>query len=190
MQGFGPDGQEARPLWRPSSSLRSSNLMPYPTAALIGSFKRHYQQVLEIRRLFVEAGINILSPKGAPIIREGIPFVRFTSDSPEWSDPMVQTVTLHRILRADLVYVVAPNGYVGRTTCYEIGRIVQAMRPIYFSAQPRDLPMDIPGSHIVSPTSLIQILGKGGKPSWPFADADGGYFMLERRLANGDYIND
>lgn len=30
-------------------------------------------------------------------------------------------ITLDKIIRADMVYVYNPNGYVGKTTCYEIG---------------------------------------------------------------------
>lgn len=128
------------------------------TAAIIGSFKQYYSEVLEVWKLFSNIGLEITSPKGAPIIEEGIPFVRFITDPDYWDDAMVQTVTLHRILRADFVYVVAPKGYVGRTTCYEVGRIIQAQQPVYFSEHPKDLPVRVSGNHIISPKSISQMI--------------------------------
>ncbi len=109
-------------------------------------------------RLFTDLGVQVTSPKGAAIIEKGIPFVRFASDTREWDDSMVQTVALHRILRAHFVYVVAPRGYVGRTTCYEIGRIIQARKPLYFSETPDDLPMKIPSDNICTPSQIAELI--------------------------------
>src|SRR5579859_6504731 len=124
------------------------------SAAVIGSFRQHYDAVCQAIGQFLLAGWHITSPSGAEIMTPGIPFVRFTTDPDDWDDPTVQTIALHRILRADLVYVVAPEGYVGRTTCYEIGRAVQADRPIYFSSAPHDLPLRVPVERVADPASL------------------------------------
>jgi hypothetical protein len=157
--------------------------------AIIGSFKQHYQTVRIALTTFREAGIEVTTPKGSDIQEEGIAFVRFHSDPPDWDDPTVQTVALHRILRADAVYVVAPNGYVGRTTCYEIGRVLQAHHPIYFSEAPDDLPIAIPASHIVDPAQLARLV-RTGSASSPFATDGSPYSVLERRLVTGDYSDD
>lgn len=154
--------------------------------ALIGSFKQHYSHVLGAHDTFRSAGWTVTSPLGDPIIEEGIDFVRFGSDPPDWDNPMVQTVALHRILRADVVYVLAPGGYVGRTTCYEIGRIIQADRPIYFSEQPDDLPIDVPDDNVVSPQRLVD-LAVAGRVAPLYANAQGGNAGLERDLVSGRY---
>lgn len=162
------------------------------TIAIIGSFRQHYAKIQEAWRFFTENGVVVTSPKGTAMIKEGIPFVRFTSDHDRWDDPMVQTVALHRILRGDLTYVMAPEGYVGRTTCYEIGRIVQARRPLYFSEMPQDLPVRIPEEHVCHPAALLdrirsadflpQILpGLGGTDLRS---------VLERELLEGRYRHD
>ena len=84
-----------------------------PTSvSVIGSFKQHHDEVQIAVTELSRAGLSVLSPKGKHIIKAGIPFVRFDTDPDEWSDPMVQVVALHRILRASFVYVVAPRGYV------------------------------------------------------------------------------
>jgi len=105
------------------------------TVAIIGSFRQHYARVQDAWVALSSLGLTVTSPKGTPIREQGIPFVRFMSDPEKWPDDKVQTVALHRIFRAQFVYVVAPEGYVGRTTCYEIGRAIQAQRPIYFERE-------------------------------------------------------
>lgn len=157
--------------------------------AIIGSFKQHYGMIRRSLKAFWEAGIEVTTPKGSDIEEEGIEFVRFETDPPDWDDPTVQTIALHRILRADAVYVVAPGGYVGRTTCYEIGRVIQACHPIYFSDYPADLPIAVPSSHIVSPIELISIL-RANRACAPFAKPHSRYSTLERRLVTGDYSHE
>ena len=157
------------------------------SVAIIGSFRQHYGVVLSAWRTFKDAGWLITSPLGDPIVEEGIPFVRFTSDEASWGDPEVQTVALHRILRADLVYVAAPKGYVGRTTCYEIGRVVQADRPIYFSEGPDDLPLLVPDDRIVAPAELVDLLTT--QPPRPlYADVTSRAGERERALLRGEFL--
>lgn len=151
--------------------------------ALIGSFKQHYNLVLEAFNTFQIAGLEILSPKGTAILEHGIPFVRFTSDPRDLDDAMIQTLTLQRILNADLTYVVCPNGYVGRTTCYEIGRLIQAVHPLYFSSIPQDLPIRIPASHILSASELAARFQRGNFDLEPlYSDGRDEYSRLELSL--------
>lgn len=128
------------------------------SVALIGSFQHHYREVCSAWLAFSEAGFKVTTPMGTPIIEDGVPFVRFTSDPEDSSDPEIQTIALHRILRADFVFVVAPCGYVGKTTCYEIGRIIQAKRPLYFSQYPDDLPIHVPDEHVKSVPEIISLI--------------------------------
>lgn len=120
------------------------------TVAVIGSFKQHYPEVLAAIEDFRRADCLVLSPAGSSIIEPGIDFVRFTTDREEWEDALVQSVTMERILAADVVYVVCPNGYLGRTTCYEVGRVRQAGIPLYFSEAPVDLPVFIPDANVAN----------------------------------------
>lgn len=149
--------------------------------ALIGSFKQFYREIQSVFDFFVSKGLLITSPAGTEITRPDIPFVRFTSDNPDLSDEMIQTVTLKRIFSSDLVYVVAPNGYIGRTTCYEVGRMIQAMKPIYFSEQPQDLPIKIPDSHILSPLDMIEEIKKD-KVTWLYHNGNNELHLLEKDL--------
>ncbi|MBF4513618.1 hypothetical protein ITJ66_14100 [Plantibacter sp. VKM Ac-2885] len=157
------------------------------TVAIIGSFRKYYADVLQAHATFREGGITVTTPL-ATEISSGDEFVRFISDPVEWDDHLIQSTAMHRILRADAVYVVAPGGYVGRTTCYEIGRVLQVNRPLFFSEHPADLPIRVDTSHIVSPKALASGI-LGGMILSNYSD-DSDHSLLERRLQVGDYVND
>lgn len=155
-----------------------------PSVAIIGSFRQHYGAVLEAIELFKEAGWSVCSPAGTKVVEPGIDFVRFETDQPDLSDAEIQAVTLENIFAADLTFVVAPGGYVGRTTCYEIGRLLQARRPVVFSEHPRDLPVGVPEEHVAT-ARLAACSFKNQRPDWPHAIAHGLMSSIERRLTNG-----
>lgn len=124
------------------------------TVAVIGSFRKHYPEVVAAVNALKAAGVAVSSPPVSRITNQGEPYVRFAVDSPQVSDKDIQLATMQKILDADFVYVVAPRGYIGRTTCYELGRAQQKGIPVYFSEVPLDLPIDIPSSSVCTPDEL------------------------------------
>jgi len=156
--------------------------------AVIGSFRQFYTQVTSALRVFSQARVEVTTPKGTPILEAGIPFVRFESDERTWSNEKVQVVALHRILRADLVFAVVPGGYVGRTTCYEIGRVIQAKRPLYFSERPEDLPILVPESHVATAEEISGRIRDGSFVPAPLQTTlTGDLAELELDLVSGRY---
>jgi hypothetical protein len=104
---------------------------------------------------------------------------------------MVQTVALHRILRAHFVFVVAPDGYVGRTTCYEIGRIIQSRRPLYFSERLKDLPIRVSDGHVMDLDTLVKLLQtEQFSPKPLFYLEATPYGRLETDLLTGNFRSD
>lgn len=161
------------------------------SVAVIGSFKQHNAQVQQVCRDLRAAGIRVISPRGDSLVKEGINFVRFHSDNPEWSDPAVQSLALHRILAADLVYVVVPGGYIGRTTCYEVGRVVQSRQPIYFSEMPLDLPLRVPEQHVLDIATLLsRVTDASWRPNWLHESDQDHASTLERDLLEGKFRDD
>lgn len=151
--------------------------------AIIGSFRRaRYGGVLEVIRTFRDAGFEIVSPSGAEIVA-GEEFVRFETDDASSSDFLVQSLTLEKIFTADAVYVVAPERYVGNTTCYEIGRVVQRRQPIYFSEYPVDLPVHIPDWCVVPPDQFVVQFAGSTSFEWLYSRDSGEIFDVERGLA-------
>lgn len=133
------------------------------TIAIIGSFKQHNKEIQALCHMLRESGINVTTPQGESIINAGHEFVRYGTDDPALSDDAVQSLALHRIFGASLVYAVLPDGYIGRTTCYEVGRVLQAKRPIYFSQRPNDLPIWVPDQFILDRATL---LSHATDPTW------------------------
>lgn len=161
------------------------------SVAVIGSFKQHNEQVQQLCAELRAAGVTVTSPQGVDVLQKGIDFVRFSTDNPAWSDLAIQSLAMHRILRADLVYVVTPCGYIGRTTCYEVGRIVQLGRPIYFSERPADLPLYVPSAFILDESTLIQkATDASWSPCWLFEHDHDQASVLERELITGTLRND
>jgi hypothetical protein len=154
--------------------------------AVIGSFKQHYSEVLQAIEVFRTRGWEVTSPAGAQVLNPGIDFVRFITDEPSATDAQIQTVTLQDIFQADLVFVVAPEGYVGRTTCYEVGRLVQAKKAVYFSERPDDLPVEIGPDFVSSAAALAERFADGGRPEWLFERQEGATYDVERRLVSAD----
>jgi hypothetical protein len=124
------------------------------TCSIIGSFRKHYDIALEAAHAFEHAGIRVRSPRRSTILQPDVHFVRLASDRASASDEEVQLVALHRILASDFVYVVVVDGYVGPTTAYEIGRIVERRRPLFFAARPADLPVPIMDAAVVQADEL------------------------------------
>ena len=135
-----------------------ANMVFLRKIALIGSFKtrERYAFVSEAVKLFRDHGWIVTSPAGTSLLVSDIDFVRFDSDNPHHSDSEIQTRTLKKIFDADVVLVIAPDGYIGRTTCYEIGRIVQARKPILFTEYPKDLPIHVDECNVISAQELAK----------------------------------
>jgi ADP-ribose pyrophosphatase YjhB (NUDIX family) len=126
--------------------------------SIIGSFRQHYDEVTRAAAAFTSAGIEVLSPKISRIMNPGSKYVRFESDPPSSSDQDIQATTFERLFASNLIYVVAPNGYVGPTTSFELGRCLERDIPIYFSEQPADLAVALPSTAVLDPASLIKRL--------------------------------
>lgn len=125
------------------------------SVSIIGSFRQYYPQATLAVKEFESLGVNVISPVVSRIVNPGDEYARFETDPPQSSDQLIQATTLEKILSSDLIYVVAPGGYVGRTTCYELGRVHERSIPVYFSAPPLDLPIEIPPGSVLCVHDLV-----------------------------------
>lgn len=126
------------------------------TGCIIGSFRKYYQDIVSIIELFEQSGIRILSPKISHIINPDEEFVVLASDDAKLTKEQIQAKVFENERKADFVYVWDPDGYIGRTTCYEIGRIVErGDKPIYYKERPKDIPIGIKEEFILSVDQVI-----------------------------------
>lgn len=98
----------------------------------------------------------VTSPYLSRITESREQFVVFEADDKSQSNDEIQTDTLRKILNADAVYVYDLEGYVGKTTCYEIGILMAKNKPLYYLEMPIDLPVPISTHQIISPNEFAQ----------------------------------
>jgi hypothetical protein len=115
---------------------------------------------VELIDFFNKENIDVLSPKKSVILDPNQEFVLFHSDNPNHNDNEIQLIALNRILNSDFVFVCNPNGYIGKTTAYEIGRIIERKIPLYFQEIPLDIPIYLPDEAVISKEDLIVKLNK------------------------------
>lgn len=126
--------------------------------SIIGSFRKYYDEIKEIIVLLNKNSIEVLSPKLSDITHSVENFVIFASDNQQLTPAQIQIDTLNRILKSDVVYVFDPNGYIGRTTCYEIGVLRTTTIPLFFLENPKDLPIVVAREEVMNPSKLVYTL--------------------------------
>jgi hypothetical protein len=65
-----------------------------------------------------------------------------------------------KIDKADVVYVVNPNGYVGNSVSADMGYAYAKNKPIYSSNPLSDLPLTDLTMGVLSPEELVKLLKK------------------------------
>jgi hypothetical protein len=99
--------------------------------ALLGSFRKHYEQVKQIMDCFTANGFIVSSPKKANIINPGEDFVLFDTD-PTQNPRLLEDSVLQKIEEADLVYICNVGGYIGTSVSFELGNLVAMRQKVYF----------------------------------------------------------
>lgn len=129
-------------------------------ACIIGSFRKHYDDILKIIDLFECNNIQVLSPKKSSILDEEAEFVIFESDNPAFSNAEIQLEVFKNISKSDFVYVWNPDGYVGKTVCYEIGAIhgMGRIKDLYYKEMPKEDIIYAPDKAIISKEDLVQYI--------------------------------
>lgn len=135
------------------------------TISIIGSFRKenHYSKIVEIIERLKSNCINVLSPKGSEIVNSVDNFVVFSSDDPNLTSIEIEEETLQKIFSSDIVYVCDVDGYIGRTTAYEIGRCVMRNKELYFMEYPLDFGMDDYLIKVLSVDELIDYVTNNKK---------------------------
>jgi hypothetical protein len=128
------------------------------SVAIIGSFRQFYPEVCRAAAIFSAAGLTVTAPAISTVVNGGAKFVRFAVDPPSTSDEELQERALARILSADVVYVVAPGGYIGLTTSYELGQVQLRRIPVFYSHSIADLPITIPAGAVWEASALAAAL--------------------------------
>jgi len=71
------------------------------TCSIIGSFRKHYDEVASLIESFEACHVQVLSPKRSSIVNHQDWFVRLQTDDPRHEPIEIQLIALHRILGSD-----------------------------------------------------------------------------------------
>lgn len=91
------------------------------TSLLIGSFRKHYKDIINVIKLFHDKGIEVLSPKKAKILNPDDEFVVFDYDPEHLSEKELEDLVLKKMHKCHFVYLVNPGGYIGLSASFEVG---------------------------------------------------------------------
>ena len=99
-------------------------------ATVSGSFHRHLSDIYTAVGELLDLGVEVLSPADPRVIDQIGDFLFVASDRVR-SIRLVQDRHLRAIAASDFLWVVAPDGYVGRSASMEIGAAVVLDTPIF-----------------------------------------------------------
>jgi len=131
------------------------------------SFRKHFNEIRHAYRLFSAAGIEVLAPSDSDVIGITDGFVHLEDDvSP---DPRVTELlylqNLKKLGENGFSYFVNPEGYIGKSTSYELGIAQLSNVRCFFMEMPKDHPAYVHGNSVWSPELLAEfILAKGELP--------------------------
>lgn len=122
---------------------------------IIGSYKRHWDDIKRARRAFIRGGMEVLRPVSETVIEnESGDWVRVEGDPAEAH--LMREKQLAAIRASDIVYVVNPGTYIGYAGQFECGYAHGLHIPIYYLEQPFET-SSAPGQ-VGKPLNIMQSL--------------------------------
>jgi exopolyphosphatase/pppGpp-phosphohydrolase len=104
---------------------------------LSGSFRKHLDYILEIKKKLETKGVIVLSPRFTVPKTPGVEFVVFQGE--EGLSPLeLERYRLNSIKNSDALIVCDPNGYVGASALLEIGFAHSLGKRIIFTEKPEE----------------------------------------------------
>lgn len=125
-----------------------------------GSFSKHFGEISEASQLFRAAGIDVLAPKQGELVDKNNGFGLFEDEIGQ--DPrLVELLYLHNLKslgREGFSYFVVPNGYIGKSSSYELGIAQLTNTRTFFSHKLTDHPAYINKNSIWSAKRLADYI--------------------------------
>ncbi|MBD3208020.1 MAG: NUDIX domain-containing protein [Candidatus Nealsonbacteria bacterium] len=141
---------------------------------LHGSFRKYWDLIREVHRIFTKAGIEVLAPREAEITfsEDGFSFL----SGEENQDPrLIELLYLHNLKKLGnngFSYFIDPEGYIGKSASYELGIAQVTNIKCFFFDTPRDHPAYIHGNTVWKPQSLAEFILENGKLPDPKVEPD------------------
>ena len=117
--------------------MREHNDDPYHTVAILGSFGKHYESIVEAANIFKANGISVLAPKLEGKQDDNGNFILLVGDNTD-NPKELENDYIKKCLEADFVYVCNKDGYIGSTVAFELGILSCYRQEIFFMEKPSD----------------------------------------------------
>lgn len=129
---------------------------------LHGSFRKHFEEIKEVGKIFTTAGIDVIAPELSDIVGETNGFVHLGSDKNK--DPRIVELLylkkLSELGRSGFSYYVNPQGTIGVSASYELA-IDQLTNTRYLFMTPlKDHPAYVPQNSIWKPQELADYVAE------------------------------
>lgn len=125
---------------------------------LHGSFRKHFEEIKRVYKLFTQAGIEVLAPELSEIKSVEAGFTILESDQ-EKDHRMIELLYLHNLKRLGengFSYFVDPEGYIGKSASYELGIAQISNVRCFFSESPIDHPAYVHKNSIWKPEQFVE----------------------------------
>jgi hypothetical protein len=146
---------ELRPR-RVASELTPSITIRKPmTVTISGSYQRHLDQVDEAIRLFTDLGARILSPPSGEAEQKRRGFTKLKGD-PSETPMLTEHRHLDAISRSHLLWLVVPDGKIGRSTSLELGFAFASHVPAFSMHKVADATLRLFVRQVSGPAAALQ----------------------------------
>lgn len=120
-----------------SNLINGAVRQEFRTVTISGSFRKHLEYILQVKKKLESQGVKILSPRFEEPKNPGEEFVVFTGE--EGLTPLqLERHHLDSILKSDALIVCDPQGYVGASALIEIGFAQANNKRIIFVEKPEE----------------------------------------------------
>ena len=141
---------------------------------LHGSFRKHFEEIKRIHRLFSQNGIEVLAPAMSEIKTRDGGFAVLASDAGK-DRRMTELLYLHNLKRLGengVSYFVNPEGYIGRSASYELGIAQVSNVRCFFKDKPADHPVYVQENAVIGPERLVEFIFENRKLPEPHVKRD------------------
>jgi len=121
---------------------------------IAGSYRKHFDRIVEAKRRFEELGAQVLRPRSETIAASDAELVRLEGDPDDLR--AVREAQFEAIRACDLLYVVNPGGYAGASACIEVGYAHRGGTPVITSEPPFETDAKVLVAAVGGPEEAIE----------------------------------
>ena len=139
--------------------MRVHNDDQFKKVAILGSFGKHYDSIVETAKIFCENGIEVLVPKLNGKQDNNGNYILLVGDNSN-NPKELEKDYIKKCLEADFVYVCNKDGYIGTTVAFELGILSCFRQEIFFMEKPSDdlflKLINSPSGNIGDPETIVR----------------------------------